>query len=152
MTTDPPRGGSRLARTLGLDGNPLRRGSDRAEAWLRIGLLAVFLIAGPLVALGTGGWAYHAETIAAQAKAAPAAGPPASSPSYLPRDDEAHWQNTGNSAAASEVVTVIMTLTFMALALLAVLRLTLALLTRARLAAWEAAWSRVEPHWSRGTP
>jgi hypothetical protein len=43
-----------------LDGNPLRRASDRAEAWIRVGLLAVFLIAGPLAGLGAGHWAYHA--------------------------------------------------------------------------------------------
>jgi hypothetical protein len=41
-----------LARALGLDGNPLRRANDRAEAWIRVCLLIVFLIAGPLVALG----------------------------------------------------------------------------------------------------
>ena len=49
----------RLARALGLDRNPLRRATDRAEAWIRIGLLAVFLIAGPMAALGAGHWAYH---------------------------------------------------------------------------------------------
>jgi hypothetical protein len=60
MQTVPgrPRGSTRPARALGLDGNPLRRASDRAEAWIRIGLLAVFLIAGPMAALGAGGWAY----------------------------------------------------------------------------------------------
>jgi hypothetical protein len=42
-----PRGRKRLARALGLDGNPLRRATDRAEAWIRIGLVAVFLVAGP---------------------------------------------------------------------------------------------------------
>ena len=42
---------TRLARALGLDGNPLRRASDRAEAWIRAGLLVVFLVAGPLAAI-----------------------------------------------------------------------------------------------------
>ncbi len=48
MQTMPgrPRTSTRLARALGLDGNPLRRASDRAEAWIRVGLLSVFLIAG----------------------------------------------------------------------------------------------------------
>jgi hypothetical protein len=55
-----PRGRTRLARALGLDGNPLCRASDRAEAWIRAGLIAVFLIVGPLAALGVGAWAYHA--------------------------------------------------------------------------------------------
>ena len=49
-----PRGLTRLARALGLDRNPLRRATDRAEAWIRVGLLAVFLIAGPMAALGAG--------------------------------------------------------------------------------------------------
>ena len=62
MKTRPgrPRGLTRLARALGLDRNPLRRATDRAEAWIRVGLLAVFLIAGPMAALGAGHWAYHA--------------------------------------------------------------------------------------------
>src|SRR5271165_980833 len=51
---------ARLARALGLDGNPLRRASDRAEAWIRVGLLAVFLIAGPIAAVAAGGWVHQA--------------------------------------------------------------------------------------------
>jgi hypothetical protein len=38
-----PRHGRRLAGALGLDGNPLRRSSDQAQAWIRIALFAVFL-------------------------------------------------------------------------------------------------------------
>src|ERR1700720_838945 len=45
---------TRLARTLGLDGNPLRRATDRAVTWIRIGLLAAFLAGGPLAAIGAG--------------------------------------------------------------------------------------------------
>lgn len=45
-----------LARVLALDGNPLRRGSDRAEAWIRVSLLAVFLAVGPVAAVTAGGW------------------------------------------------------------------------------------------------
>ena len=74
MKTRPgrPRGLTRLARALGLDRNPLRRATDRAEAWIRAGLLAVFLIAGPMAALSAGHWAYHAGTTAARVPAAPA--------------------------------------------------------------------------------
>jgi hypothetical protein len=43
----PPRT-TRLARTLGLDGNPLRKAADRAMTWIRVGLLAAFLTGGPL--------------------------------------------------------------------------------------------------------
>jgi hypothetical protein len=46
----------------------------------------------------------------------------------------------------------VMTLAAMALALLAALRLTLAFLTRRRLAAWETAWFRVGPQWSKRRP
>ena len=74
MKTRPgrPRGLTRLARALGLDRNPLRRATDRAEAWIRVGLLAVFLIAGPMAALGAGHWAYQTGITAARVSAAPA--------------------------------------------------------------------------------
>lgn len=59
-----------LARRAGLDANPLRRGSDRAEAWLRIGLVLVFLIASPLAAIGLGKLTSAASFSAARAQAA----------------------------------------------------------------------------------
>jgi L-aminopeptidase/D-esterase-like protein len=59
---------------------------------------------------------------------------------------------TGSSARTSEVLAAVMTLAALALALLAVLRLALALLGRHRLAAWETAWSRVGPRWSKHRP
>jgi hypothetical protein len=40
----------RLQRSFGLDRNPLRRSIDRIEAWVRCGLVAVFLTFGPLLA------------------------------------------------------------------------------------------------------
>jgi hypothetical protein len=51
---------TRLARTLGLDGNPLRRATDRAMIWIRLGLLAAFLVGGPLAVITAGHWMYHA--------------------------------------------------------------------------------------------
>jgi len=65
----PPRT-TRLARTLGLDGNLLRRATGRAKTWIRVGLLAAFLAGGPLAAIGAGHWMYHAETAEARAQAA----------------------------------------------------------------------------------
>src|ERR1700693_2161454 len=165
MQTMPgqPRGSTRLARACGRDANPLRRASDRAEAWIRIGLLAIFLIAGPLAALGAAGWAHHTGATEAQVRTTPthhvtAVVPhPALSTTYLTRNDAggpawagARGESTGTSAPTSEGLAVVITLTFMALALLGALRLTLALLTKRRLAAWEAAWSRVGPQWSGG--
>ena len=167
MQTTPgrPRRRPRLARALGLDRNPLRRASDRAEAWIRIGLLAVFLIAGPVAALGAGGWAYHAGITAAAVHAAPARhaetapSRPTWLPAYLDRAHQRSWawgrsrlENTAASAGSDEVLVVVMTLAVMALALLAALRLIRAFLTRRRLAAWETAWSRIGPQWTGGRP
>jgi hypothetical protein len=165
MQTMPgrPRRRTRLARAFGLDGNPLRRASDRAEAWIRIGLLAIFLIAGPLAALGAAGWASHTGATTPQVHAAQthhvraAAFQPALAPSYLSRAGwgsqawaGTRWESSAGSAGSPEVLAVVMTLALMVLGLLAALRLTLAFLTRRRLAAWEAAWSRVGPQWSGG--
>ena len=160
-----PRGLTRLARALGLDRNPLRRATDRAEAWIRAGLLAVFLIAGPMAALGAGHWAYHAGTTAARVPAAPAhrvrpaALQQAPTITDLPRVGQggrawtgARREGAGPSARTGDVLAPVMTLAAMALALLAALRLTLAVLNRRRLAAWETAWSRVGPQWSKRRP
>ncbi len=165
MKTRPgrPRGLTRLARALGLDRNPLRRATDRAEAWIRAGLLAVFLIAGPMAALNAGHWAYHAGTTAARVPAAPAhrVRPAALQQAItdLPRVGQggrvwagAPGEGTRSSASTGEVLAAVMTLAAMALTLLAVLRLALAFLSRRRLAAWETAWSRVGPQWSKRRP
>jgi hypothetical protein len=50
-------GTASLARKLGLDRNPLRRSTDRAEAWIRIALVLAFLIGAPLAAWGAESWA-----------------------------------------------------------------------------------------------
>jgi hypothetical protein len=51
--------GSRLARWLGFDRNPLRRGTDRVEAVLRL-ILVILLVAGvPVAAVAAGRWADH---------------------------------------------------------------------------------------------
>src|SRR5579859_2622824 len=63
----------RLARALGVDGNPLRRASDQAEAWLRAGLLVAFLTVGPIAALTAAQWATHAT--GTETSAQPARGP-----------------------------------------------------------------------------
>ncbi len=60
---------ARLARRLGLDANPLRRASDRAEAWVRLWLLAVFLAGAPLAAIMATQWVHHAATIESVAQA-----------------------------------------------------------------------------------
>jgi hypothetical protein len=166
MKTSPgrPRGLTRLARALGLDRNPLGRATDRAEAWIRVGLLGIFLIAGPIAALHAGHGTYHAGITVDRAPAAPShrAKKPAAlrqAPAVtgllgVSRGGQAGARvaGTGPSARAGEVLTAVMTLAAVALALLAVLRLALALLGRRRLASWETAWSRVGPQWSKHRP
>jgi hypothetical protein len=158
-----PRGIARLARTLGLDSNPLRRASDRAEAWIRVGLVAIFLIAGPLAAQSAGHWAYHAEITGALVQAGRAvrvkavllqpalatAGPARANGSRL-AGIGARWEGAGSSARFDVVLAVVTTLALVALVLLGALRLTVTFLNRLRLAAWETAWSRVGPQWTEG--
>jgi hypothetical protein len=59
-----------LARRLGLDRNPLRRGSDRAEAWIRIALVLAFLICAPLAFWAAESWADSTAPTAAHAQQA----------------------------------------------------------------------------------
>ena len=99
-----------LARAFGLDGNPLRRPIDRAEAWIRAGLLAVLLTVGPLAALGAGQWAAHTASAGTSVQphavhavllhAAAAAPAPAFRSQVLVR---ARWENAGGSVRTGEV-------------------------------------------------
>lgn len=108
---------TRLARTLGLDGNPLRRATDRAMTCIRLGLLAAFLAGGPLVAIGAGHWMYHAGMTEARAQAAgrhsaravllEPAGPPVTT--AAPGGDYqaralARWQGPGPAPRSGEVL------------------------------------------------
>jgi hypothetical protein len=157
-----PRGIARLARAFGLDHNPLRRASDLAEAWIRVGLVTIFLIVGPLAALDAGHWAYRAGITGAPGQgvrtrwvtagllqsAHAAAGPAKANGSGLAgvgaREDRS------SSARTDEVFAGVTALALVALALLAALRLTAMFLNRVRLAAWETAWSRVGQQWTEG--
>jgi F0F1-type ATP synthase membrane subunit c/vacuolar-type H+-ATPase subunit K len=70
VTRTPMRWITALARKIGLDANPLRRRSDRAEAWIRLGLVLIFLAASPLAAVGLGNLTNAASMSAARAQAA----------------------------------------------------------------------------------
>jgi hypothetical protein len=48
----------KLSRRLGTDGNPLRRGADKIDAWLAPAAVALFLALCPAVALGMSAWAH----------------------------------------------------------------------------------------------
>jgi len=54
MKQSPAGGPGRLARKLGLDGNPLRRWTDRTEAAVRVGLVAAVISGAPLAAFVAG--------------------------------------------------------------------------------------------------
>ena len=108
-----PRWKARLARAFGLDGNPLRRASDRAEAWIRAGLLVIFLTAGPIAAIAAGQWTAHAASAgtsgqphAARAVLLQQAIAPAR-PAPAVRDVQvwvrARWESAGGSARTGEV-------------------------------------------------
>jgi hypothetical protein len=50
---------ARLARRLGFDRNPLRRGTDRVEAALRLVMIILMVVAVPAAAVAAGRWADH---------------------------------------------------------------------------------------------
>jgi len=58
----------RLARWLGVDRNPLRRGSDRVEAALRLFMILLLVLAVPAAAVVAGRWADHDALRRAQAE------------------------------------------------------------------------------------
>ena len=61
---------ARLARWLGLDRNPLRRGIDRVEAALRLVMILLAVVAVPAAAVAAGRWADHYGLHQAQAQRA----------------------------------------------------------------------------------
>jgi hypothetical protein len=50
---------ARLARRMGWGRNPLRRRTDRIEAWVSAGLLAVFLVGAPWAWASAGRWVHQ---------------------------------------------------------------------------------------------
>jgi hypothetical protein len=108
-----PRWKARLAMALGLDGNPLRRASDRAEAWIRAGLLVILLTAGPTAALAAGQWSAHAagtgtsvqphavRAVLLQPATTPAS--PAAAAQGAQVWVRARWESAGGSARTGEV-------------------------------------------------
>jgi hypothetical protein len=61
---------ARLARWLGIDRNPLRRGIDRVEAALRLVMILLAVVAVPAAAVAAGRWADHYGLHKAQAQRA----------------------------------------------------------------------------------
>jgi hypothetical protein len=50
---------TRLARRLWMGKSPLRRRTDRIEAWITAGLLAAFVVGAPLASISAGRWMQH---------------------------------------------------------------------------------------------
>lgn len=87
----------RLARQMGLGRNPLRRRTDRIEAWISAALLAVFLIAAPLFGSGLGRWVHQgglAEQRAQQSWHQTPAVLVAAAPKVPMYEFRLSWQNT----------------------------------------------------------
>jgi hypothetical protein len=137
-----------LARRLGLDGNPLRRRSDRIAIHLGILLLAVFLIGAPQLSVTAIAWAGHAGAAGPQAEhdghPTSAIRMPAGPTALDVPPRTGHFAVVAREATAAVVAT----------AALGIMLLCLAwagrrVLDRRRLAAWEEAWAVVGPQWTR---
>jgi hypothetical protein len=59
---------TRLARRLWMGKNPLRRSTDRIEAWITAGLLVLFLVGAPLSWIAVGRWVQQAGLIEQRAQ------------------------------------------------------------------------------------
>ena len=109
----------RLARWLGIDRNPLRRGTDRVEAALRLVVIILIVLAVPAASVAAGRWADHDALHRAQAqwaadhqvtavllRAAPAAGIPNPYTSVQTTWVPARWQPPGQPPRTGEVLAV----------------------------------------------
>ena len=115
----PDRSLARLARWLGIDRNPLRRGRDRVEAALRLVMILLAVVAVPAAAVAAGRWADHYALHRAQVQRAvdhqvtavlledaPAVGIP---DPYTPVQTAwvpARWQPPGQQPRTGEVLAV----------------------------------------------
>ena len=110
---------ARLARWLGFDRNPLRRGTDRAEAALRLVMIILVVVAMPAAAVGAGHWADHYiwhkaqlqqavdhQVTAVLLRAAPATGSPDPYTSVETTWVPARWQPPGQPPRTGEVLAV----------------------------------------------
>jgi hypothetical protein len=107
---------ARCARWLGLDRNPLRRGTDRAEALLRLAMILMLLVAVPIAAVAVGRQADHIALRRAHAQqaadhqvravlleAAPSSGIPDPYTSIQTAWVPARWQLPGQPARTGDV-------------------------------------------------
>jgi hypothetical protein len=110
---------ARLARWLGFDRNPLRRGTDRVEGALRLVMIIVVVVAMPAAAVAAGRWADHYVRHQAQVQQsadhqvaavllrdAPATGIPDPYTTVETTWVPARWQPPGQPARTGEVLAV----------------------------------------------
>ncbi len=111
---------ARLARWLGFDRNPLRRGTDRVEAALRLVMILLVVAAVPAAAVAVGRWADHDALHRAQAQRAvdhqvtavllsdaPAIGTPNPYTSVQTSWVPARWQPPGQPPRTGEVLALV---------------------------------------------
>ena len=110
---------ARMARWLGFDRNPLRRGTDRVEAVLRLVLIILLVAVIPAAAVAAGRWADHQALHRAQLERAtdrlvtavllenaPASGVPDPYTSVQTAWVRARWQPPGQPPRTGEVLAV----------------------------------------------
>jgi len=110
---------ARMARWLGFDRNPLRRGTDRVEGALRLVMIIVVVAVLPATAVAAGRWTDHYVVHQAQAQQAaehqvtavllrdaPATGTPDPYTSVQTAWVPARWQPPGQPARTGEVLAV----------------------------------------------
>ena len=110
---------ARLARWLGFDRNPLRRGTDRVEAALRLVVIILAVLAVPAASVAAGRWADHYALHQAQVQRtvdhqvtavllrdAPAIGTPDPYTSVQTAWVPARWQPPGQPPRTGEVLAV----------------------------------------------
>jgi hypothetical protein len=139
---------ARLVRGRRLDRNPLRRACDRAETVILGAVIAGFLAAAPFAAHAAGNWAYAASGREAQAQRAGLSEIPATllqAPAHVtsypgagsfPPSVDARWRAPDGLAGEVRRVAGLPR------------RLTLRVLDRRRMAAWDADWLATGPRWS----
>ena len=110
---------ARLARWLGFDRNPLRRGTDRVEGALRLVMIILLVVAVPAAAVAAGRWADHYfrhqaqvqqsvdhQVTAVLLRDAPATGVPDPYSSVETTRVPARWQPPGQPSRTGEVLAV----------------------------------------------
>ena len=115
----PAQSLARMARWLGFDRNPLRRGTDRVEAVLRLVLIILLVAVIPAAAVAAGRWADHQALHRAQLEratdrlvtavlleTAPASGVPDPYTSVQTAWVRARWQPPGQPPRTGEVLAV----------------------------------------------